>query len=55
MSDNSDQATLSRRIVFFTSILVVMVLAGAVLFFLYWGDVDPLVQSLLPITTITTT
>ena len=55
MSDISDQATLSRRIVLFTSILIAMVLAGAVLFFLYWGRVDPLVQSFLPITTIITT
>jgi len=55
MSDIPDQAVLSRRIILFTSILAAMVLVGAVLFFLYWGRVDPLVQSLLPITTIITT
>ncbi|UCD25180.1 MAG: hypothetical protein JSW51_04455 [Gemmatimonadota bacterium] len=54
MSDVSDRRAFSRRIVLFTSILVVVVLVGAVLFFLYWGEVDPLIQANLPITTVTT-
>jgi uncharacterized membrane protein YhhN len=54
MSDTTDRAVFSRRIVLFSSILVAIVLVGVAMFFLYWGRVDPLVQSVLPITTLTT-
>jgi hypothetical protein len=55
MSDLPDRATLSRRIVLLTSILVAIVLAGVALFFSYWGEVDPLVQPILRIATTTIT
>jgi amino acid permease len=57
MATNSDRTLVNRRIILFTVILAATILAGVVLFFLYVGRVDPLVQAVLPIitTTITTT
>jgi hypothetical protein len=55
MSTASDRAVIGRRIVLLTAILALIILAGVVLYFMYFGRVDPLVQSVLPITTTTTT
>lgn len=57
MATNPDRTLVNRRIILFTVILAATILAGVVLFFLYVGRVDPLVQAVLPIitTTITTT
>ncbi len=51
----SDQTVVNRRIVLYTALLAVLILVGVVLFFLFVGRVDPLVQSALLNTTTTVT
>jgi len=51
----SDPSVANRRIVLFTVLLAGAILVGVVLFFVFVGRVDPLVQSALLTTTTTAT
>ncbi|UCG88803.1 MAG: hypothetical protein JSW71_09815 [Gemmatimonadota bacterium] len=55
MATTSDRAAVNRRIVLFSALLAGAILVGVVLFFLFVGRVDPLVQSALLTTTATAT
>jgi len=51
MSAPDDRAVIGRRIVVLTTILALVILAGVVFYFMFYGDVDPMLQSASPITT----
>ncbi len=51
----SDRTVVNRRILLYTALLAGLILVGVVLFFVFVGRVDPLVQSALFTTTTTVT
>lgn len=51
MSASSDRAVIGRRVVLLTALLALVILAGVVLYFMFYDEVDPLLQSGSHITT----